>query len=180
MHLNASKLCDWRDPMCRGVAGGQCALVSWRCPWVFLNVEYACLVAHVFRVTCFRSEARILPGIRKTKSGTGEQVCRCASYERPRLTFSATDLGKLVRAQSIVEILRPQSLHMCMYAGLGRIPSMLDIGTVLLWHWMTYSSMLEIVALEQLYSTLRNTEGLQNRVQGQLYTLSQDQSNIYL
>ena len=38
---------------------------------VFLNREYACLVAHVCRASCFRSESRILPGIRKTKCGTG-------------------------------------------------------------------------------------------------------------
>ena len=42
----------------------------------FLNLKYACLVAHVCRASCFRSEARILPGIRKTKSGTGYQVSR--------------------------------------------------------------------------------------------------------
>ena len=38
---------------------------------VFLNREYACLVAHVCRASCFRSESRILPDIWKIKSGTG-------------------------------------------------------------------------------------------------------------
>ena len=46
-----------------------CALL--RTHWVFLNREYACLVAHVCQASCFRSESRILPAIRKTKSGTG-------------------------------------------------------------------------------------------------------------
>ena len=44
-----------------------------------------------------------------------EQASKCAGvrHMRGRLTFSATDLGKLVRAQSIVGILRLRSLHMC-------------------------------------------------------------------
>ena len=79
---------------------------------VFLNVEDACLVAHVFRVTCFRSEARILP------RRMVEQANRCAGVRHMRgpalneVRFPPK-IWKLVRAQSIVGILRPRSLHMC-------------------------------------------------------------------
>ena len=46
-----------------------------------------------------------------------EHASECAGVRHMRgprrLTSSATDLGKLVRAQSIVGILRPRSLLMC-------------------------------------------------------------------
>ena len=43
-----------------------------------------------------------------------EHASKCAGVRHMRgLTSFATDLGKLVRAQSIVGILRPRSLLMC-------------------------------------------------------------------
>ena len=84
--------------------------------WVFLNVEDASLVAHVFRVSCFRSEARILPRLGKRRMV--EQANRSAGVRHmrgPALNGARfpPKIWKLVRAQSIVGILRPRSLHMC-------------------------------------------------------------------
>ena len=84
--------------------------------WVFLNVEDASLVGHVFRVRSFRSEARTLPSLGKRR--IVEQANRCVGVRQmrgPALNGALFPhkIWKLVRAQSIVGILRPRSLHMC-------------------------------------------------------------------
>ena len=56
--------------------GSNTGTLHWLILGLFLNREDAGLVAQPSRASCFRSKARILPGIRKTKSGTASvQVC---------------------------------------------------------------------------------------------------------
>jgi len=84
---------------------------------VFLNVEDASLVVHVFRVRSFRSEARILSSLGKRRMV--EQANRCASYGRPRLKWcaiSAKDLGNWSAFQifDTHAYLRTSYVHPCL------------------------------------------------------------------
>ena len=101
---------------------------------VFLNVEYACLVAHVFRASCFRSEARILPSLGKRRM---EQASKCAGVRHMR--GPALHFPPPISVRKALWGFLDRGVYTCAaskclqtkYAGLGRFPSMLDIGTVL-------------------------------------------------